>query len=139
MHPTKQGFQGPAPWVLGPIDKVEAVAGQNDIANSLKTAIAQLPCNEYVTTQTKTLSGYDRFDAVVFFVELQLRWPDGAGDLVACRSGRSLPVTPSGRTDVGQGPADLDTRQIEDRLRLDYPDAPVKHRRRRNDVEGIAK
>ena len=99
--------------MLGPIDKVEAVAGQNDIADSQKTAIAKLPCNEHVATQPKTLSGYDRFDAVVLFVEFQLRWPDGAADSVACRSGRSLPVTPSGRTCVGQGPADLDTWQIE--------------------------
>ena len=55
--------------MLGPIDKVEAVAGQNDIADSQKTAIAKLPCNEHVTTQPKTLSGYDRFDPVVLFVD----------------------------------------------------------------------
>jgi hypothetical protein len=48
-------------------------------------------------------------------------------------------VTPSGRADVGQGPADLDSRQIEDRLRLNHPDAFRKHRRRCNDVESVAK
>jgi hypothetical protein len=125
--------------VPGSIDKVEAVAWQNDIADSQKTAIAKFPCNKHVTTQPKTLSGHDRFDPVVLFVEFQLRWPDDAADAVACRSGRSLPVTPSGRTYVGQGPADLDTWQIEDRLRLDHADASLKNRRRRNDVEGIAK
>ncbi len=125
--------------MLSPIDKIKAVAGQSDIADSQKTAIAKLPCNKHVTTQSKTLSGHDRFYPVVLFVELQLRWPDGAADSVARRSGRSLPVTPSGRADVGQGPADLDSRQIEDRLRLNHPDAFRKHRRRCNDVESVAK
>lgn len=101
LHPAKQRFQGPAPRVLGPIDKIEAVARQNDIADSLKTTIAKLPCDEHVTAQPKTLSCHDRFNPVVLFVELQLRWPDSADDPVACRSGRSLPATPGGRTDVG--------------------------------------
>ncbi|BCG98092.1 hypothetical protein MesoLj131b_00920 [Mesorhizobium sp. 131-2-5] len=139
LHPAKQGFQGRAPRVPCPIDKVKAVAGQNDIADSQKTAIAKLPCNEHVATQPKTLSGYDRFDPVVLFVEFQLRWPDGAANSVARRSGRSLPVTPGGRTYVGHGPPDLDTWQVEDRLRLDHADASLKNRRRPNDVERIAK
>lgn len=40
LHPAKQGFQGPAPRVLGSIDKVEAVAGQHDIADPQKAPIA---------------------------------------------------------------------------------------------------
>jgi hypothetical protein len=55
--------------MVGPKDKVEAIAGQNDIANSQKAAIAQLPRNEHVATEPKSLTRNDCFDPVVLFLK----------------------------------------------------------------------